>query len=225
MYKNIMRIIIFSLFFWSRPSMPSMQQIFTRIYENNIWQDQETRSGSGSSVKVTATIRKEIPLLLQQLNAKTLLDCPCGDFNWMKEINLDFLEKYIGIDIVPAIIKLNSRYVNEKKSFKLCNMVTDQLEQVDVILCRDCLVHFNFLEIFTTLRNFKRSKSKYLLTTTYTNIKSNNEIGTTGHWRPLNLQLAPFNFPEPIVIINENASDFDNGIFGKCLGLWALSDI
>jgi hypothetical protein len=41
-------------------------------------------------------------------SAKTLLDAGCGDFNWMRHVNLK-LDQYIGIDVVPELICENQR--------------------------------------------------------------------------------------------------------------------
>jgi hypothetical protein len=91
-----------------------------------------------------------------------------------------------------------------------------------MILCRDCLVHLSDKHIKYTLINFKKSKSKYLLTTTFCLLSENRNI-RTGDWRPINLQLPPFSFPEPIMLIDEKCPD--DGGFRKSLGLWQLKDI
>jgi hypothetical protein len=59
---------------------------FIDIYHQNIFGGIESRSGNGSTLVQTAVIRDEIPLLFKELNIKSVLDAPCGDFNWMKEI-------------------------------------------------------------------------------------------------------------------------------------------
>lgn len=37
--------------------------------------------------------------MLKKYSIKSILDIPCGDFSWMKKIELDGIE-YIGADIV-----------------------------------------------------------------------------------------------------------------------------
>jgi hypothetical protein len=46
-----------------------------------------------------------------------------------------------------------------------------------------------------------------------------------GKWRPLNMQLPPFNFPNPICIINEKCTEGEGEFKDKSLGLWRLKDI
>lgn len=40
-----------------------------------------------------------------------MIDAPCGDFNWMKEISKN-TELYIRIDIVDEIIKRNKKNID-----------------------------------------------------------------------------------------------------------------
>lgn len=135
------------------------------------------------------------------------------------------LDKYIGVDIIPEIITQNlAQYATGKCIFMIRNIISDILPQADMILCRDCLVHFSFRDIFLTLKNFKKSASTFLLTTTFTQRFRNDNI-LTGEWRPLNLELAPFNFPRPLEIIKEGCSECNGSYMDKSLGLWKLDDI
>ncbi|NJK64480.1 MAG: FkbM family methyltransferase [Synechococcaceae cyanobacterium SM2_3_1] len=94
----------------------SVQEVFTNIYKNNNWQSAESVSGTGSSLLATEVIRKELPILLKELNIQTIIDIPCGDFHWMSQIVLD-IEQYFGFDIVKEIINTNhKKYANSKIS-------------------------------------------------------------------------------------------------------------
>ncbi|MDR1323847.1 MAG: class I SAM-dependent methyltransferase, partial [Candidatus Margulisbacteria bacterium] len=64
-----------------------------------MWDSKESRSGGGSEVDATKTIRKTLPKLWKKYKIKTFLDVPCGDYNWMKEIDKSTIT-YIGGDIV-----------------------------------------------------------------------------------------------------------------------------
>ena len=200
------------------------KSIFSDIYHNNIWDSNESVSGPGSTLEHTTVIRKELPILIKEFNIKTVLDIPCGDYNWMKEIKLD-LKKYIGYDIVPEIIIKNTKiYGNKKIEFKEINMIDNTLPSADLIICRDGLVHLSFKDIKSTIENFKKSKSKYLLTTTFTRQMKNKDI-LTGEWRLINLQEPPFNFPKAIKTINEKYKG-DNGMYSdRCLCLYKIKDI
>ena len=196
---------------------------FTEIYKKNIFGSAESHSGEGSTLIQTQTIREEIPKLLEKYNVQSFLDIPCGDMNWMKLVNLGQVQ-YIGADIVQEIVEKNQRlYQNDKRSFQHLNLITSHLPRVDVIFCRDCLVHMDFNDAIAAIQNMKKSGSKYLLTTTFTNRSKNENL--YGIWRPLNLQKPPFALPQPILLINENCTEANKQFTDKCLGLWRLDEI
>ena len=169
-------------------------------------------------------IIKEIPLLFKDYNISTMLDIPCGDFYWMKEVDLKDIE-YIGADIVDEIIKKNNEeYSKSNLHFKKLDLLKDNLPNVDLIFTRDCLVHLSFEDIFNALTNICNSNSKYLLSTTFTERTNNNDI-KTGQWRTLNLEVEPFFLPKPIKIINEGCTENEGIYSDKSLGFWKISDI
>lgn len=202
----------------------NLKDKFSEVYEKNIFKGRQSRSGEGSDLIQTAVIRHALPELIKELNITSFLDAPCGDWYWMRAVNLG-VSQYIGVDIVEALINKNKlEFSNEKTSFHCMNLAESDLPKVDLIFSRDCLVHLSFEDALKIISNFKRSGSKYLLTTTFTNRTENEDLGQ-GFWRPLNKQLAPFNFPPPIRLINEACTEGNGQFTDKCLGLWLLSDI
>ena len=200
-----------------------MEYTFTRIYRTHRFGGKISASGTGSDLAQTEAISGALSDLIKELNIKTVLDAPCGDFYWMRNTRLD-IEKYIGVDIIKEIIKQNQKnYGNKVMEFRRLNIVKDLLPKVDIILCRDCLVHFSFRDIFTALRNFKRSGSVYLLTTTFIQHPANIDI-VTGGWQALNLELPPFSFPKPIKLLDEQCSEEGDRYSDKCLGLWRIAE-
>lgn len=202
-----------------------LREKFSQVYEKNIFGGSVSRSGAGSDLLQTEIIRREIPRLLRQYGVKTLIDAPCGDWYWMREVDLE-VERYIGLDIVPALIEANNKtYGRENVVFRCADLARDHLpEAADMIFSRDCLVHLSFEDALNILKNFKASGAKYLLTTTFTDRMENEDLGS-GFWRPLNKQIAPFNFPPPLELINEGCTEGDNKFRDKSLGLWKLEDI
>jgi FkbM family methyltransferase len=197
----------------------SMEDVFSwSFFGNTNW---ESYSGPGSSLDSTVAVRAELPTLIRGLGTKTFLDIPCGDLNWMKEVELG-VEKYIGADVIRKLIEINNqRFGNETRTFLALDITKDELPEVDLVFCRDCLVHFSYEDILRAIASIKKSNSKYLLTTTFTNREDNQDI-VTGYWRPLNLQRAPFYFPDPLRIINENYTGADGLYTDKSLGLWRV---
>ncbi len=204
-----------------------VDEIFNDIYKSNIWHISEKResvSGIGSSLEQTQEIIKNLPIVFQEFEITSMLDIPCGDFNWMRNIDLSKM-KYTGADIVEAIVKANNeKHKSENIHFVQFNLIEDQLPQVDLIFCRDCLVHLSFKDILDSIENIKISGSNYLITTTFTAQSANKDIHTGG-WRPLNLQLPPFNFPKPIYLLNEKCTEMDGLFDDKSLGLWEIENL
>ncbi|MDP9008373.1 MAG: methyltransferase domain-containing protein [Pseudomonadota bacterium] len=203
----------------------STQQVFARMYERNSWANGESASGNGSDLKQTALVRKELSRLIADFDIRTLLDAPCGDFYWMKEVDRRG-SRYLGVDIVPKLIAANERnYGNATTSFSVLDIVKDELPRVDLIVCRDCLVHLPLEAGVKTLQAFFRSGSKYLLSTTYPGlVKKNRPLYITGNWRPLDLERPPFLLPAPLRVINEGCTEAED-YAEKSLGLWILSGL
>lgn len=196
--------------------------VFDEIYRTNYWRG-VSRSGEGSDLEQTRVIRKELPKLTAELNVKTMLDLPCGDFFWMRHTDLEV--NYIGADIVGELIdENNKKFSSSKRSFVRLDVCKDELPNVDLIFSRDLLVHLSYNDIFAALANMKKSGSRWLLTTTFTRRENNVNI-KTGDWRTLNLELQPFNFQSPRYLINEECTQYNGDYDDKCLGLWDLSSL
>jgi hypothetical protein len=196
-------------------------EVFEFIFQKKMWGNGESISGNGSSLLQTATIRVEIPRLMELFEFKSLLDVPCGDFNWMKNVDLSEIQ-YFGADIVADLITENQcQYVSENRTFLVANLATDALPLTDVVLVRDCFVHFSNDLIFQSLQNLKRQGFSYLLTTSFTKKIANHDI-ISGDWRPINLEIKPFNLKK-IAVINENCTEGGIDFNDKSLILIDLS--
>jgi len=198
------------------------ERIFSEVFQGNLWGDKESLSGPGSNLMETRTIRRDLPRLLRKYGVGSILDIPCGDFNWMKEIDLSGV-KYTGGDIVQGLIDANNgRYGSENRVFVRLDLLADAIPKADLVFVRDCLVHFSFTDAFRALKNICASGSEYLMTTTFPCRVWNQNIATGG-WRPLNFQVDPFSFPQPLEIIYEDhpLTKFAD----KALALWALRDV
>ncbi|MEZ5598011.1 MAG: class I SAM-dependent methyltransferase [Pseudomonadales bacterium] len=201
----------------------STRQVFEWIHATNKWGDPESVSGSGSNLAQTASVRAQLPALLQRHRVRTLLDAPCGDWFWMRHTTLD-LDMYIGADIVQALVDANNAsFGSAGRRFVQLDLVADTLPRADLLLCRDCLVHLDYDRIRGFLANLRRSAIPLLLTTTHSRQEANVDK-LTGQHRFLNLQLPPFNWPAPIDLIVEDVpvSGRDTG---KSLALWPVAGI
>jgi SAM-dependent methyltransferase len=199
--------------------MKQYTDIFLDIYNTNFWRDQESRSGTGSSLVKTRKLSEHLPELFKKFEIKSILDLPCGDYNWMKVVDLSGID-YIGGDLVPEIIKDN-RIKYPEVNFIELDLIDGELPFVDLVLIRDCLVHFPNKLVFKSLYNLCLSDCKYVLMTTFPDHVNTIDI-EMGKWRPLNLEADPFNLPKPLYIINEGLV---GDAYDKSMALWNIDDI
>lgn len=197
---------------------------FARIYETDLWAGPESRSGQGSSLDQTTHLRLELPRLFRRLGVRRLLDAPCGDFHWMRHVDLSGIE-YVGADIVPQLVARNEReFGGEGRRFIEADLTRGPLPQADLVLCRDCFVHLSFAHIGDALATIRASGARYLLVTTFTGLTDNRDV-RDGDWRPLNLEVAPFSFPEPLQLLVEGCDEEGGAYADKSLGLWRVEDL
>ena len=187
--------------------------------EFKLWKQNKSRessSGVGSTLSNTQNTKSTLLNVINNYKIKSILDIPCGDMNWMSKIKL--YPKYTGMDISKSLIEYNKKNYSFMGDFHVHDIVTTSLNKYyDLILSRDFLFHLSHENTLNVINNFKNSESTYLLTSTFPESKYNNKINDNGFFR-INLQLEPFNFPEPIELFPE----IENG---KYLGLWKLKDI
>ena len=205
-----------------KPQASDVSQKFSDIFRRNLWASQESVSGPGSTKAATDRLVPQLIDLFERLKVSLFVDAPCGDTNWIEPV-LAGVDVYAGFDIVPDLVeKLQSEArLGSKAQFALADLTVDQLPKVDLILCRDCLVHLSDDLVLQALSRLRASRTRWLLTTTFPDVE--NKRGTTGGWRPINLTKAPFNLPEPLELIIERPDQPPNPNFGrKGLGLWDL---
>jgi hypothetical protein len=68
---------------------------FTRTFTTNAWQDPESVSGPGSTRARGADFRPALLAMLDAYGIRSIVDAPCGDFNWM----------HVGSDGAGALIQ------------------------------------------------------------------------------------------------------------------------
>jgi SAM-dependent methyltransferase len=151
--------------------------VLTKVWRRNIWGDSESRSGPGSNLNETRFLRGALSRLLMELGVCKLLDIPCGDFHRMKEVEILKGLVYLGGDIVQEMIRVNNdRCGGDTISFEKLDILRDPLSEVDLVLRRDCLVHFSTMDVFRAIGNLKRSGSKHVLLTHYAGDRSNRKL-------------------------------------------------
>jgi hypothetical protein len=202
----------------------NQQKVFEFIWKSNYWGHDETRSGEGSSLEYTSGLRATLPSLFNRYRVESLLDAPCGDFNWMKEVVIPSGIKYIGADIVENMVSnLNTQYASGNVEFIVIDITSDKLPYADLMMCRDVLLHLTYQDTLRFLENFLDSQIPLLLTSTHdksSNFK-NKDI-KVGHSRFVDLFSAPYSFPAPPL---ELIDDWIEPYPVRQLGLWTRSQV
>jgi hypothetical protein len=215
------------------------KDVFSGIYDNFGFGSTESRSGPGSTLEETRLLRDRIKDLIKVYDIKSVVDAPCGDFNWMKEIVFSF-ERYMGGDIVEACIKENNeRYSNSRIKFITLDLLKDEIPEGDLLIVRDIIGHFPIEDGKKIVDNILKSNCKYLLSTTWAkkiennwskcnpnDVHRENEGAEYGRFYPVNLMAEPFNFPEAEVFLEEDVAvdNFENGN-RKALAFWDIQKI
>ena len=191
-----------------------MKEIFEDIVKHNRWKKHPC--GPGSTFGYTENLRLNLGKFLEKHNITSMIDAPCGDYSWMSVTDLPSIQKYVGGDIVEFLIKANQeKYPNHK--FKQIDLTQDILPNVDLLFCRDCLLHLSFEDIDKVFKNISRSNIKYVLLSNWYEDAENSRNIQTGEARYLNFLESPFNFTQPI----DSITDFVDGFPRRKMLLWS----
>jgi 2-polyprenyl-3-methyl-5-hydroxy-6-metoxy-1,4-benzoquinol methylase len=197
----------------------SVRDRFAAIYENELWRLKEGQpsSGAGSSELSAQNVIATLPKVISELRISSLVDIGCGDFTWMKQINLSC--SYTGIDIVPSVVSRNQKeFSTAQRNFMCLDAITEDIPAADAVLCREVLFHLSFSDGMSLIRNVRRSARKFFLATTERATGYNSDIDT-GDFRILNLQILPYSFGVPILEIAD-----DSVSSGRIIGVWKVED-
>lgn len=164
--------------------------MFADIYANNRWGQ---GSGSGSAPSQNLAYRLFIENFLIANGIKSVLDFGCGDWQFSKLIDWDRVE-YLGVDLVSSVVEANNiKYSRENIKF-LRFEDFESLPSCDLVICKDVLQHVSVDLCINYIEKLK-TKAKYLLVTNDTEpVDRLNIVIRTGDWRPVRLDLTPFNY-------------------------------
>jgi len=197
-----------------------LAQRFGEAFEQNVWEDAESLSGPGSTMRYTSELRATLPGMLRALGCTSMLDAPCGDFNWMQAVDLEGVA-YTGADIVPSMIeKLQADHPQHR--FLTLDITKDPLPKADFVLIRDVLFHLSNVDVVRVLENFVRSGSAWLATSHSFHVTEMTEVSSDPTtFRPVNLTTAPFFFNYPDHVLKDYAPGFQP----RWLGIWPRATI
>ena len=202
------------------PPATSAEAVFSGIHATRAWKGTSV-SGPGSSLQATRLLRPALVELFRELDIRSLCDSPCGDAGWIGEI-VGGLDYYIGVDVVPELVAQNAREPRAPRMAFLCaDIAKTPLPRADAVLCRDCLVHLPLEMAQAVIANIRASGARWMLATTFPT-RTENIQARIGTWRPLNLEIAPFDLPPPERLIAERAPNPADRYADKSIGVWRL---
>ena len=209
-----------------------ISEYFDNVYKYQKWIDNKYKdqplSGNGSSIYNTTILINDLKKLIIKYNIKSIVDCGCGSFNYLVPL-LDFfesnIESYLGIDIVSSVINQNNNnYSNNKINFlndDICN--TDKINNYDLIICKEVLMHLSTDLIIKFLKNVKKYNCKYILVSSFRNEKPLPYYAGFVEYGALhknNLFNPPYNFGGPLEVISQNDDTDEHKLY-----LWKVDDI
>jgi hypothetical protein len=199
---------------WFLALNQSSEGRFQAIFRGNLWQNTESTSGFGSTLSATKSARNGLEGLISRFNVETLLDVPCGDFNWMQHLRYE--GNYIGCDIVADLVQRNqAKFGTMRRRFEHLDLCNDKLPEADLVLCRECLNHLSLDECLRAVHNLSQAAKEVIVITHYPGTLENVDQSASFRYRPLNYMLPPFNLRQPDEMIDEG--DFEPG---KVLAVW-----
>ena len=167
-----------------------------------VFSHNETANGPGSTIDATVGVRSHLSDLLRRYSIETMLDAPCGDWNWLQYVNLGDID-YTGWDIEDDCLATARNRALGKHTFANVNLLTvKRIPTFDLIMCRDFTIHLTTEHVDRLLSKFRSSGSRYLLTTNYPAGHNDYTFPPEGHddrpgyyAHPWNLESAPFSLP------------------------------
>lgn len=214
--KGALKLAYAKIFRGSRSkilALETAEERFTKIYTSGHWTNPESLSGEGSTLHNTTQLRAALPGLFRTHEVTRVLDAPCGDFNWMQHVVADTGVDYTGGDIVaPLVAENNRRFGREGLRFVHLDITRDALPAADLMICRDCLFHLSYADIFRFFERFAASEIPLLLTTTQgmPGAPVPNRDIVSGDMRNIDLFSAPFGLtPDVLAAIEDPQSTRD----------------
>lgn len=135
--------------------MRTHKEIFTEIYDKNIWGG----SGGGSTPENTVEYRAFLQKFLKDYKIRSVVDYGCGDWSFSHLIDWTGVW-YVGVDCVESVVAANRK----KYSQKFINFHGPSYpNQADLMILKDVLQHWSNsdIDLFLLLNR----KFKYILIT------------------------------------------------------------
>jgi hypothetical protein len=178
-----------------------MEQVFTYIYEKQIWGNNNNevyKGSSGEGSDINYNNYSYVPFLKKFIidnNIKNITDLGCGDFKCGKLIYEDLDILYTGYDVYKKVIEYNSNnYSLTKYSFIHLDFFNfkENIKNGELCILKDVIQHWSLDNIYIFLDYLiENKKFKYILLCNCCNQTKDNTDTYNGGSRPLSCDYFP----------------------------------
>jgi hypothetical protein len=141
-----------------RPEPMSPAEIFSEIYQRNMWGGAAGtfNSGPGSDSEFAQGFADVANTLIADRGIKSVVDLGCGDFRVGRQIANGEIS-YTGVDVVGALIERNRRLFSRADiEFRCLDMIEDDLPDGELCILRQVLQHLSNAQIIQILGKLSR---------------------------------------------------------------------
>lgn len=173
--------------------MKTHKEIFTEIYDKNIWGG----SGGGSTPENTVEYRALLQKFLREKNIKSVVDYGCGDWSFSRLIDWSGIE-YLGIDTVESVVQRNEAMYSKENIHFVSYM---HPTRADLLIIKDVMQHWSNESIHLFMEDLEyRHDFKYILIANTQSQSFDNEDIETGQTRGLSAKFYPLKKYNPEIL-------------------------
>lgn len=177
--------------------MKTLEDTFSWIVAEGGWGCAETPCGPGSTAEAAAPILRALPSWIRRYRIRSIADIGCGDFHWMKEMDLSGVE-YDGYELVRELVLWNRTvHGNSTIRFHRFDATREVPGPADLVMLKDVLIHLPDDLGAQVLANIRESGACFLAATTHPRAPGWRRIAP-GEFSPADLEQAPFRLGRPL---------------------------
>lgn len=188
------------------------EKIFSKIYETDFWTN---GSGPGSHPDVTVEYRGILQKLFNDDRMTTYVDVGCGDWQFMKLIEIPENKTYVGYDIVKSVIDKNKELYEKDNIRFYHNTDINNIQGGDLLIVKDVMIHWPNEQVSYFIKNVLPKFKYALFTEGYCSKEEglNSDLDTHGKYRCIDVSDAPFNLENTELILEFSKSFWKKRIY------------
>jgi len=196
----------------------NMEQVFTYIYENNIWGNNlnsqySGSSGDGSTIEFNKdTYVNFVQNFIKDYGIKSVVDLGCGDFRCGSLIYDELNVKYTGYDVYKKVVDFNTSKHSNNTKYNFIHLdfmnEKEQIIESDLCILKDVIQHWCLRDIYTFFDYITNTKKfKYILLCNCGHQKIDNTDIYNGNYRPLSCKFLPLKKYDPVKLYEYNGKE------------------